>query len=220
MQFARLFAGVLLCSALFGQKPQVRLGNEAEPLRYAVDLTLDPESDEFSGTVEIDIRVHEPSQTIRLNAHSLEIESVSWSVDGRTRAGGYAVVDEHNIDFGAPEPLSTGEVRLTAEFRGRYDTQTTSGLFKLKEGGDHYLFTQFEPYAARYAFPGFDEPRFKTPYRITIRTPTAQKVFSNAPLEGDLDRRRIDRPPFRGIQTVAFVPRGLRGRSVRRGGCG
>ena len=122
MRFARLIAGFLVSFALLAQSPQVRLGDKAEPLRYAVDLTLDPDSSGFSGQVEIDIRVHEPAQTIRLNAHSLEIDGVSWRVGGRTLAGGYSVVDEHNIDFGAPAPLSTGEVRLIVTYRGEYDT--------------------------------------------------------------------------------------------------
>lgn len=185
MEFLRALLLLALAASLPAQSPQVRLGDEAEPIRYAVDLTLDPASDSFSGEVVIDIRINEPSQTVRLNSHSLEIDSVSWSVGGRTISGGYSVVDEHNIDFGATQPLSTGEARLTIAYSGRYDTQTTSGLFKLEEGGDPYVFTQFEPYAARYAFPGFDEPRFKTPYRVTLRVPEGVGAFGNAPVESE-----------------------------------
>ncbi len=181
------YAAVALALATLAaaQAPQVRLGDQAEPLSYAIDLTLDPGQEGFSGQVEIEIRLFKPTQSIRLNAHSLQIDGVKWQVGERTMAGGYDAVDNHNTDFAAPSPLPAGRVRLTVDYHGRYDTQTTSGLFKLTEGGQDYLFTQFEPYAARFAFPGFDEPRFKTPYRITLRTPPQDKAFSNAPVESE-----------------------------------
>jgi len=36
-----------------------------------------------------------------------------------------------------------------------------------------------EAISARYAFPGFDEPRFKTPFDITLTVPKDEAVVAN-----------------------------------------
>ena len=51
------------------------------------------------------------------------------------------------------------------------------GLFKQTDGEASYVFTQFEPISARRAMPCFDEPRFKTPWRITLRVPKDLRGF-------------------------------------------
>jgi len=163
--------------------PQVRLSDAARPISYDLDLTLDPARDDFTGRVTIEIEILKPSQTVALNAHSLTIEKVSWSVGDRRMAGGFEVQDEHVTLFGAPQPLSAGRTRLSIDFSGPFDLKTTSGIFKLVEGGEDYVFTQFEPYAARWCFPSFDEPRFKTPFRVTLRTPPGDGSFANTPAE-------------------------------------
>jgi len=175
---------VCFCMGLAAQTgPQVRLDDAARPLSYDLDLTLDPSRDDFRGRVSIEMEVLQPAQTVRLNAHSLEIEKVRWQAGGREMAGGYEARDEHVTEFGAPQPLSAGRATLTIDFSGKFDLKTTSGVFKLVEGGEDYVFTQFEPYAARWCFPSFDEPRFKTPYRVTLRTPPGDGAFANTPAE-------------------------------------
>jgi alanyl aminopeptidase len=39
--------------------------------------------------------------------------------------------------------------------------------------------TQMEPISARYAFPGFDEPDFKTPFDISLTIPNGEKAVAN-----------------------------------------
>src|SRR5262249_52231008 len=60
-------------------------------------------------------------------------------------------------------------------------------------------FTQFESIDARRAFPCFDQPDFKTPWRLTLHVKQEEKAFSNTPvtsesMEGD------------GFKRVAFAP--------------
>src|SRR5262249_45130907 len=56
-------------------------------------------------------------------------------------------------------------------------------------------FTQFEPILARQAFPGFDEPRFKTPFTLTLIVPRNAVTVSNTPIADEHDdgtgRRRV-----------------------------
>ena len=49
------------------------------------------------------------------------------------------------------------------------------------------------------AFPGFDEPRFKTPFEVTLTVPAGQFAASNTPVD-----RAIPLPD--GLQRVSFVP--------------
>jgi aminopeptidase N len=65
----------------------------------------------------------------------------------------------------------------TADFRTEPE-----GLYRAVVGEDSYVFTQMQPIDARRAFPGFDDPQFKTPFDVTIIAPSEDKVVANAPL--------------------------------------
>ncbi len=55
-----------------------------------------------------------------------------------------------------------------------------NGLFRSRVAGDWYAWTAFGPAGARTAFPGFDEPRFKTPFTLSVKAPASDLVISNA----------------------------------------
>src|SRR4029450_10649047 len=57
-----------------------------------------------------------------------------------------------------------------------------SGIGRVVVGDDAYAFTQMEPIEARRAFPGFDDPQFKTPFELTVIAREGDKVVTNAPL--------------------------------------
>ncbi|NIV50824.1 MAG: hypothetical protein GWN53_02890, partial [Gammaproteobacteria bacterium] len=56
------------------------------------------------------------------------------------------------------------------EYTAGFDTRLR-GLYRVESGGHRYVFTQFESISARLAFPCFDEPRFKTPFDVTLTVP-------------------------------------------------
>jgi aminopeptidase N len=85
----------------------------------------------------------------------------------------------------------------------------TAGVFAQKEGGDWYLYTQFEATDARRAFPCFDEPTAKVPWRLTLLVPRDLVAVSNTPIVSEApegsDLRKVvlgDKPPS---YLVAFV---------------
>jgi cytosol alanyl aminopeptidase len=61
------------------------------------------------------------------------------------------------------------------------------GAYRRKVEGNWYAYTTFTPIEARRAFPCFDEPRFKTPWEISIRVPSGNLAFSNAAEMGESD---------------------------------
>ena len=77
---------VLTVLALAGDAtppPTLRLPGGVRPLRQAVDLTLDPARETFSGSVEIDLDVREPLPVLWLNAVGLKLSDASIRRDGK-----------------------------------------------------------------------------------------------------------------------------------------
>jgi hypothetical protein len=56
--------------------PVLRLDGSVVPLRYRLDLTVDPASERFSGTMEIDVNITKPSPIIWLNGSGLNVTEV------------------------------------------------------------------------------------------------------------------------------------------------
>ena len=93
------------------------------------------------------------------------------------------------------EPLPAGLVTLQFEYDAAFNSGP-AGMFRVKVGEDWYSWTQFQSIDARAAFPGFDEPGFKVPFTVTLRTLPGQMAVSNAPQvsttrEGGLDVHRF-----------------------------
>jgi alanyl aminopeptidase len=177
-QLALALAGV--GSAPFAP-PALRLPGDVRPVRQAVELVVDPAVESFSGTTEIELEVLRPAPVVWLNATGLQLSSAALGDEHGTRA---ARVVGGGSDFVAvvPErPLGPGRARLRASFEGRASRLESEGVFALRERGDWYLFTQFEPIAARQAFPCFDEPAYKIPWTLTLRVPHGLVALSNTP---------------------------------------
>ena len=163
--------------------PAGRLDDSAIPQAYRLDLSIDPGTDRFSGTAEIDLTLKHDSSRIFLHGRDLDITSATALVPSTGRAitgqwqpatssgGAYLVF---------AEPLPAGPAKLSITYAARIN-DGASGLFRVKVGADWYVWSQFEATDARSAFPGFDDPRFKTPFSITLRTPPGLKAISNSP---------------------------------------
>jgi len=134
------------------EPPKLRLDNSARPLRYVVDLTIIPDRDTFHGSVDIDVDVRTPSKIIWLNAVGLTIEEASF----RPQAG--ALVPAKTIPGGDQftgfsfEDAVSGKGTLHAAYQGKISRNSSAGIFELKEDGETYVYSQFEPTDARRAF--------------------------------------------------------------------
>jgi len=163
-----------------------RLPRLAVPLRYAVSLDVDPGQPRFSGRVRVLVRIPTATSHVVLNGRGLTVheasatvglDRINASVASRTSHGGHAP-EELVLTF--ERPLEAGDAVLELAFDAPFD-DSLAGLYRVKEGGRWYAFTQFEAADARRAFPCFDEPSFKVPFDVSITAPTGLLAFSNMP---------------------------------------
>jgi cytosol alanyl aminopeptidase len=162
--------------------PALRLPAGVRPARYDVDLFIDPEAGSFHGEVGIDLRVDAPTRVIWL--HGKDLSGLSARVGDRE-------AEVHAVEPGflavvTAEPVAAGAARLSLRFAGTLDSTRAQGLYRVAEpDGKQYAYTFFEPIDARRAFPCFDEPSFKVPWKLTLRTPDPGIAVANAPLAAE-----------------------------------
>ena len=167
--------------------PKMRLGDSARPTRYALKLKVVPTEDVFSGTIAIDLALKEPVTTLWLNGSELKVGEATLEVDGRTSPVSTVDGGKQFIGFSFQKPAGPGNARLYVSFTGPVSSRDSRGLFRQQEGGDWYLISQFESHWARLAFPCFDEPSFKVPWRLTLEVRRHDAAFSNTPIESERD---------------------------------
>ncbi|XP_063309750.1 endoplasmic reticulum aminopeptidase 1 [Pelobates fuscus] len=171
---------------------EFRLPDFVIPLQY--DLLIHPNLTTltFSGFTKITVSVTRQTQFVVLHSKHLDVTKT-----GIERKRGSSKVYEdlrlledptnEQIALIASEPLNPGEnytiyieyhANLSQSFRGFY-----KGTYKTADGEIRVLATtQFEPTAARMAFPCFDEPAFKASFLIKIRREPRHSAVSNMPI--------------------------------------
>ncbi len=215
-----------LCSAA-GQPPKLRL-SEVEnilPVGYRVALTLDPDKDSFTGSIDMKVDVRKPVKTIWLNANQINVEEASLSASGKTMPakavpGGDDLI---GLEFESDVPVGAAEIRI--RYVGVVRQGDSSGVFRAEDLGEHYILTQFESTDARDAFPCFDEPSYKVPWQLTLHIPAQDKAVSNTPVASETSEGGTSTYVFRetkplpsylvafGVGPFEFVDAGFAGKN-------
>ena len=186
--------------------PRLRLPGTARPTRGAVELTLDPAAPRYRGTVRYQVRVAAPTTVLWLHAEGLEIGAAT--VGGRkarpvTAPGGF-------LGLVLRKPVAAGETEVVVEFGGAFDRVRSRGLYAAAEADRWYAYTFFEPTDARRAFPCFDEPSYKIPWRLTLRVKTGDLALANTAVAAETPEAGLTRVEFAETRPlpsylVAFV---------------
>jgi alanyl aminopeptidase len=156
--------------------PKLRLPKMVVPVREAVAMNLSPARAEFSGRADIGIEIREPTDVIWL--HALDLKITKAEITGARVVK--IVQPEELLGLVLDHPLAASAT-LHLEYTGKLPSRDGRGAYRQEETGEWYIFTQFESTDARRAFPCFDEPSFKIPWRISIDAPERNLVFANTP---------------------------------------
>ena len=171
---------------------------------HGVDLAmrLDPAAEGFSGQIDLQLALGDRREAIWMHGQDLDVSTVTFTAPGaapipatwtqRSDTGTVRVVPE--------QALLAGDYTLHIEWTAAYATDL-SGLFKVEERGDAFVLAKSESIQARRALPGFDEPRFKAPYRVALTVPEAATVIGNGP-----ETARVPAEPGFVTVTLAETP--------------
>ncbi len=176
--------------------PTGRLGNAVTPSAYRLDLVVDPAQPRFSGHVEIDATLNAPSRFVYLHGRDLTMKRVTATISGKNYIGAYKEVESTGVALLIfADILPAGPVTFSFAYDAPFQNGP-AGMFRVKVGDDYYSWSQFESTDARAAFPSFDQPGYKQPFTVTLRTPSGLKAISNAPstgitTEGGMDVHRF-----------------------------
>jgi alanyl aminopeptidase len=177
--------------------PMGQLSSDVTPLAYQLEIHINPELEEFSGKTTIDLSIKSPRNHFFMHGKNLVVSKVQIFDGAHTYHGLYEQIDASGIaQVSGPNPMS-GNIQVSIEYSAPFN-QALEGLYKVSESGNDYAFTQFEAISARLAFPGFDEPRFKTPFTTTLVVPEDHVAISNTP---ELSSEIIE-----GMKHVHFAP--------------
>jgi puromycin-sensitive aminopeptidase len=171
-----------------------RLPRTVEPQVYRIEIEPDVGSATFSGTVGIDVTVHEAVDQIVLNAAELAISDVEVrTASGEVIGCTVSFADElEQVIFHPSSTLTPGPCTLTCRFTGTLNDKLRGfyrSTFTDDAGATHTIATtQFESVDARRAFPCWDEPDRKAVFEVTLTIDRDVDAYSNSPI---VDIKRV-----------------------------
>ncbi|KAG2466834.1 LCAP aminopeptidase, partial [Polypterus senegalus] len=196
----------------------IRLPRNVIPVHYDISLHPDLITMTFNGSVTIKMKIIEETRNIILHSSGLSLNVKSSMVEGTHRKISemleYKPWDQIALVF--PEDLQKGQTCIVEiEFSANL-SDTYSGFYKSsyknKDGEIRWLAaTQFEPLAARTAFPCFDEPDFKATFLIKIKRDANYISLSNMPkihsteLHDDIVEDEFEKSVNMSTYLVAFI---------------
>jgi puromycin-sensitive aminopeptidase len=193
-----------------------RLPRTVEPHVYRIEIEPDVGSATFSGTVGIDVTVHETVDRLVLNAAELAISDVEVrTASGEVISCTVSFADElEQVIFEPATTLDPGACTLTCRFTGTLNDKLR-GFYRstfVDDAGETHTIatTQFESVDARRAFPCWDEPDRKAIFEVTLTIDRGVDAFSNSPIVdvhrvGDKNVVRFSPTMKMSTYLVAFI---------------
>uniref|UniRef100_A0A8C8SF67 Leucyl-cystinyl aminopeptidase n=1 Tax=Pelusios castaneus TaxID=367368 RepID=A0A8C8SF67_9SAUR len=168
---------------------KIRLPSNVVPLHYELVLQPNLTTTEFAGFVQITVKVIQVTRNIVLHSSRLNITKATLTSAGGRRAKPVEILEypmHDQIAVVAPDKLSVGQnYTLTIDYSSNL-SDTYYGFYRVFYKDEQaqkrwFAATQFEPLAARSAFPCFDEPAFKATFLIKIQRDEQHSTLSNMP---------------------------------------
>ncbi len=177
-----------------------QLPTDILPQAYDLRLSVNPETQEFSGEATIQAVVKKETDQIILNAADMNISEVRLNDALIPQTQIHFDQEKQILTIDAGKKLPLGPISLDFRYSAKLN-QNLRGLYlsQAKHDGkqENYAFSQFEPADARRMFPSWDEPFFKAKFKLTVTASKDLSIVSNMP---DLSRSENG-----NSQTVSFA---------------
>ena len=180
--------------------PEGQLPEGVTPTRYSLWLEVVPSRERFRGRVEIDVHLDAPHDLIWMHGRDLNVTEVEVFAAGAAEpvGGTFEQVDDHGTAaLRLASEIPEGDATISITYDAPFDRQL-KGLYRVDTDSESYAFTQFEATSARLCFPGFDEPRFKTPFELTLSVQPEHEAVANT---AEQNSRVVG-----GMKEVQFAP--------------
>ncbi len=187
--------------------PAFRLPGDVRPTRGELELTIVPDRERLDGIARYAVDVVRPTAVVWLDATGLDIAGAT--IGGRP-ARVVAGTDDV-IGLAPPVTLAVGPTTIEVRYRAPIDRERSVGVYAEREGDEWYAYTFFEAIDARRAFPGFDEPGYKIPWRLSFHVRQDHVALGNAAVVAETAEpggmKRVDLAETRPLPSylVAFV---------------
>ena len=178
-------------SASDGSKP---LSRSISPTHYSLDLALDPTNNHFHGQVNITVQSQTAVRHIHLHGGDLEVLQAEVEDHGGIQEVEALKGPNGGLTLRLARSMKAGAAVFRIRYRGRIH-ESPRGIYKRQIDGKWYLFSRLSRTDARLIFPCFDEPRFKTPFRLVLTIPKAATGLANTASEKQIvdgTKRRIE----------------------------
>ncbi|KAL7036535.1 hypothetical protein ACKWTF_008841 [Chironomus riparius] len=206
--------------AIDDEEQQLRLQKTSEPQMYRIKLNVPQIQNgglQFTGDVSIDIIIKQNTDKIMFHSKQQTINELRVF----DRFGNEVQVLDYSLQTAGDsltiyfmDILSAGS-KITVNIKYSANLLTSStGFYRtsyVENGQTRYLAaTQFQPSSARYAFPCYDEPGFKTPFELSITHDKSYSAIANT-FGIDFDNgdgtvtTEFERTPVMSSYLVAFV---------------
>lgn len=206
-----VFAALMACAennqpVPADQLPVDHLPPQVTPLAYNVELYLQPRKDEFTGHVEIDVDVQRAFDRLWIHGATLKVGNVQI-VGGAIATGEWrqhtpeglaSIVFDRTVPVGRSKIILDYSAPYSPGLKGFIRSRDKSAyVASMADGG------------ARFVLPGFDEPRYRAPIKLSIDIPDRFEAIASA---GIINRTALEnqRRVIRFAET-ADIPLGALG---------
>tara|TARA_Y100000590_G_scaffold470731_1_gene668917 strand:+ start:3897 stop:6521 length:2625 start_codon:yes stop_codon:yes gene_type:complete len=167
-----------------------KLPKDILPIGYDITLRPDLRNFSFTGEESVILNIKNSTNVICINSVELEIKEcyLNYKEDHKIKPSSIKYDNNAEIIYLYFDiKIKPGEVTLFLKFTGKI-SDNLRGFYRSKyidpDGETQYLVTtQFEPTDARRAFPCWDEPIFKSKFKIKLIIPSHLEAISNMPIE-------------------------------------
>lgn len=162
-----------------------RLSNDVVPTAYTLTLSIDPRQKRFSGEASIAVTLAKATTEITINGRDLRVTKAILTPKSGASIAATFREDPNNPGWARivlADTAPAGEALLTIAYDAPFAARASGLYLKGSEDGTLYAFTQMEPIGARLVFPSFDEPRFKTPFAVSVIARSGDVAVANGPL--------------------------------------